>query len=467
MGILLTRARARLQIVEEIMGKRVRLLLSALAVVALVASLLIGAVTVGASITPIKIGVDNAGPSGHNFEYVDFFPRTGTVVHNGDIVDFAWNPGAVDGFHTVSFVPVPRTPQWVWQQHPLIKADADDGADSLQFNTEIFSNQPRSCVGDSATHACTFNGFNYVSSAGLPNPQNGGPHFFVKVNLNLSELETSLPVRVKFVCLIHPGMQGSLLVAPNEGEGSAPATTQAASDTLTTAQLADDTADALVAETAANTKSVSTNADGTHTITMSAGTATSRVEVLEMLPNQVDIKPGDHVKWVTTAKKDPHTVTFPNGIGSNSVDPFGAPVCEGTGTTDTPVTAGPPTFGCTETTPLEAPLNWKPVGDAVVKFPATATAPTVASSGIIATFEQAPFPNNYTFTFPNAGTFTYMCRIHDHMVGTVLVAAPPAAPPVLAQTGGGSPWRSLPVLLGALALLCGLAVLRLRPLLRH
>jgi hypothetical protein len=107
-------------------------------------------------------------------------------------------------------------------------------------------------------------------------------------------------------------------------------------------------------------------------------------------------------------------------------------------------------------------LNWKPVGDPVIK-----TTTTVATSGIIATIPEGPFPNNYTFTFPNAGSFSYMCRIHDHMVGTILVAAPPAAPPVLAQTGGGSPWRSLPVLLGALALLCGLAVLRLRPLLRH
>jgi plastocyanin len=462
MGILLMRARARLQIVEEIMGKRVRLLLSALAVVALVASLLIGAVSVGASITPIKIGVDNAGPSGHNFEYVDFFPRTGAVIHNGDIVDFAWNPAAVDGFHTVTFVPTDQTPEYIWGHHPLINPDADDGAGSLQFNTEIFSNQPPSCVGDSAAHACSFNGSSYLSSAGLANPQNGGPHFFVKVNLDLEELDTSLPLRVKFVCLIHPGMKGSLLVAPGEGERAAPASTQDTLDALSRTQLTSDTNGAVAAETAANTKSVATNTDGTHTITMSAGTASNYVEVLEMLPSQVDIKPGDHVKWVTTAKKDPHTVTFPNGTGSNSVDPFGQPVCEGTGTTDTPATAGPPFFGCTPETPLEAPLNWKPVGDPVIK-----TTTTVATSGIIATIPDGPFPNNYTFTFPNAGSFSYMCRIHDHMVGTVLVAAPPAAPPVLAQTGGGSPWRSLPVLLGALALLCGLAVLRLRPLLRH
>jgi plastocyanin len=237
-----------------------------------------------------------------------------------------------------------------------------------------------------------------------------------------------------------------------------PVSTQAGLDTLSAAQLASDTAGALAAEAAVNSKSVANNADGTHTITMSGGTATNYVEVLEMLPRQVTISKGDHVKWVTTAKKDPHTITFPEGSGSNSVDPFGAPVCEGPGTTDTPATAGPPTFGC-ETAP-EAPLNWKPFADAAIYSPTT-----VATSGIVATFPQAPFPDNYTFSFPVAGTFTYMCRIHDHMVGSIVVTvpAPAAAPPVLAETGG-SPWRSLPLLLGALALLCGLALLRVRSL---
>ena len=123
-------------------------------------------------------------------------------------------------------------------------------------------------------------------------------------------------------------------------------------------------------------------------------------------------------------------------------------------------TKDPPTFGCANPATVEAPFNWKPVGDPVIK-----TTGTVATSGILATFEQAPFPNNYTFTFPNAGTFAYICRIHEHMVGTIVVAAP--TPPVLPQTGGGLPWRSLALVLGALTVLFGLAMIRLRSLVRH
>jgi hypothetical protein len=61
-----------------------------------------------------------------------------------------------------------------------------------------------------------------------------------------------------------------------------------------------------------------------------------------------------------------------------------------------------------------------------------------------------------------------MCRVHDNMVGTIVVnpAQSSTNPPVLAQTGGGAPLRTLSLLLGAFALLFGLAVLRWRSLVR-
>ena len=38
----------------------------------------------------VAIGVDHSPPGGHNFEYVDFFPRAGVKIHTGDVVDFGW-----------------------------------------------------------------------------------------------------------------------------------------------------------------------------------------------------------------------------------------------------------------------------------------------------------------------------------------------------------------------------------------
>ncbi len=82
-----------------------------------------------------------------------------------------------------------------------------------------------------------------------------------------------------------------------------------------------------------------------------------------------------------------------------------------------------------------ASFNPQPQGPMAITGPSTASATaTVASSGVLALLP--PFPNsNYNFSFPNAGTFTYLCRIHDHMTGTIVVSAPAA--PQLAQTGGG------------------------------
>jgi plastocyanin len=254
-------------------------------------------------------------------------------------------------------------------------------------------------------------------------------------------------------------MVGQVRVIGANTESSTTSETKIATDSL--AQYTRETAAGIAAETAANQTAVTTNSDGSKTVTMTAGTAAPNVEVMEMLPNNVSIKAGDKVTWVDKGF-DIHTVTFPRGAGSNSVDPFQPPVCEGTGTTDTPATSGPPTFGCSSPAAIEMPLQIAPMGPTAI-----ASTSTVATSGILlSALAGAPLPDRYTFSFPNAGTYAYQCRIHDNMTGTIAVAAI-AAPPVLAQTGGGSPRPRLPLLLGALAILFGLAVLRARLFVRR
>jgi plastocyanin len=438
------------------MGTRLRLLSSALALGALVAGVFIGSLSAGATASPPihVIGVDSATPAGHNFEYVDFFPHAATTVHLGDIIDFAWSAGSPDGFHTATLLPPGQTVAQAYAapENQLITPDEDTTV-HLQLNPSVAAPSNPTC-GHAANHPCDYSLDNHSRLNSGAMPTGPGGHFFVTTS---RDGDVSTPTTINFLCLIHHGMVGSFTVVPAATAATTPAAEAAASLT----QYNTETTGALAAETAADDKAVTNNGDGTHTITMTAGTASTGVEVLEMLPKRVEVRPGDKVKWVTTTKTDIHTVTFPEGSGSASVDPIPF-ACEVAGGTDAAST-GPPDFGCSSPAAIEDHIVPQPQGPTAID-----STSTVATSGIIAGGAPAPFPTNYTFSFPNSGTFAYMCRIHDHMVGSIVVnRAQNPTPPVLPATGGGVPSGSLGFALGALALLSGLAVLRIRSLIRH
>ncbi len=384
------------------MGSRRGLLWSAFAMSSLVLGLLAGSMSAGANgnAQTYLVGVDGAGPSGHNFEYVDYFPRgqvlptdPQAVVGNGAIVHFQYNLGSLDGLHTATLLPSSETPAQAWATQSLVTLDEPEPAPKPILNPAAIL-PPVSGCGASLANPCTFDGTTEVNSGALP--AFAGTDFFVKLSL-----ASSTSTIVHYVCLIHPGMQGNLKVVPGVGSSPAAFASNAAS------QLAADTAGALAAEAPANTTAIATNPNGNHTITMTAGTATQFVEVAEMLPHDVTIQPGDLVKWVTASQKDPHTVSFPDtGTGPSLVDPLtppwaAPPECEGS-------PDGPP-GACT----LEIPINPAPSG------PDGSAITNPATSGVIANFP--PFANNFSFSFPSAGTFAYQCRIHEHMNGTISV----------------------------------------------
>lgn len=369
-----------------------------------------------AAAAPVVIGVDHTPPSGHDFLYVDFFPRSSVTVHQGDVVDFHWNRSP-DGFHTADLLKSGETPQQHLAANPTATPDTDDEAGKLQLNPALGaptfpppgSGAPTAC-GD-ATTPCAYDGSQDVNSGAKVT--DGLSSFFVKINVPAGRTLT-------FLCNIHPGMQGSLRTVAS----SAAVTTPAQAASAATTQANSDTNGALAAETAASNASTTVSATGKRTIHVVAGTATPYVEVVEFLPKSITIGAGDTVQWATKTIKDIHTVTFPGT--TKLADPIPS-VCEASGSTDTPFTggAGPP---CGNPANFETHLIPAPVG-----LTAISTASQLASSGLLAN-PPAPFRSSYSFTFPTTGAFTFVCRVHENgMHGTIVVNA--ASAPATAVTG--------------------------------
>lgn len=351
------------------------------------------------------IGLDSTSPPGHNWGFNDFFPREGVRIHSGDVIDFGWRANA-DGLHNVAVLKSGLTPEQAWATYPVAVPDPGDPPPGLQFNplTNLGNHAPAGsglpgACGDAAT-PCPYDGSDNVVDAA--NPTDGQHHFRVAVNAPAGSV-------VDFVCLIHAGMQGSVKVVGDDQ----PATSPNRINRLASRQLRADTAGGFAAEREANDKLVQHNPDGTRLVTLRAGANAGKVELFEMLPSNVRLHPGDQVQWRYTAGDEIHTVTFPEGTTQG--EPL-VPACEGSPDTD----FVPPSSGaapCGDPSKFELHLFPQPFGTTTISTPTT-----FGSSGIISA-PGGPLPSiTAPFTFPNAGTFTYYCHIHDHMTGTLNVA---------------------------------------------
>jgi plastocyanin len=228
-----------------------------------------------------------------------------------------------------------------------------------------------------------------------------------------------------FICIIHPGMAGVVNVI-----ASGTTTTQAEADakaalTRTAILGAVDSLEAATTAQVSETK----RSDGTslwniftNSIQAPApqpGGGTGFLELLRFVPPSLDIQAGDTVKWTATGV---HTVTFPAaGQDPATIDPF--------------------------TTP--------PTTNAV--YDGT----SLYNSALLAAGPGAP--STYQLTFPDAGTFHYICALHGFLgqAGTINVSAAPVVTPPPTDVGqlaspphgGGIPW----VAIGLMALL-GLSI---------
>jgi plastocyanin len=229
-----------------------------------------------------------------------------------------------------------------------------------------------------------------------------------------------------YICVIHPGMAGTVNVV-----ASGTTTTQAEADAKAALSR-----DALNGQAAALEASVEASvseterSDGTSVwniftaavgdVAPLPGGGTGYLELLRFIPPSLQIDEGDTVRWTAPSV---HTVTFPAaGQDPSTIDPF----------------TTPPTTN------------------------ATYDGSSFYHSGLLGI--PAPgAPNTYELTFPDAGTYNYICALHVFLgqAGVIEVSAAPApeitTPPTdvgrlgADPPGSGEPWLAI----GLLALLGG------------
>jgi plastocyanin len=348
-----------------------------------------------AAASPFLVTADRPGavPSGHNWSFNDFFPRTFSV-HRNQVLAFS-----LQGFHTATLLPKGVTEAQDRNLRRVMKLDSDDTGrnpnGTRKATLEFPPLSPTSFTCGDQSNPCPFNGAAVVSS-GLP----AGPGaFYVKVTAPVGTYS--------FLCRIHPGMVGSLSVVGT----AAHATSDSERRAKVVAQLRADRHDGFAAEAAASTAAVRRNADGTRTWLLTAGTGTVHTAVLEMLPRNLNIRKGDTVAWRTPEVNEPHTVTFPMDLGTEML-----PKCEAAGGVDTSC-FGPPD---------ELELGG---GNGVrsISSPSTVSDSGWMQSHAMDTALHLPFDAarvQWSVRFTNAapGTYHYMCQIHgDGMSGNLIV----------------------------------------------
>ena len=189
------------------------------------------------------------------------------------------------------------------------------------------------------------------------------------------------PGSYAYVCMLHPGMTGTVVVRP---AGSPLPMNQAAYDKKGAQQVAAaiTKGQALLAS-AKVTKSK--GAKGTVYASPMLGSLASHASVIGFAPEMITVKAGDTVRWVMKDPIELHTVTF---SGSEPTPEFLVPE---------PQPKGPPKFY----------FNSKgvyPAGGPVQKGSG------LYNSGFMNL--NSPGPKTYSLTFTRPGTYTYWCVVH-------------------------------------------------------
>ncbi len=208
------------------------------------------------------------------------------------------------------------------------------------------------------------------------------------------ELTFSTPGVYPYVCLLHRGMEGTVVVVPTSSQ---PPMTPAEYTALGEREwsVVRERGEGLAQSAPVVTEPV----PGATNYYISSGFGANEASVLRFLPQELVIHVGDTVTWVQSDPQEMHTVTFGDDTAPTSLT-----------TTETAV-LGPPV---TVLDPQATQPQGGPVHRGVGYY----------NSGIMQPFAR------YTLTFLQPGTYSYVCLRHASLgqVGTIVVQPQEASP---------------------------------------
>ena len=205
----------------------------------------------------------------------------------------------------------------------------------------------------------------------------------------------STPGTYDYLCIPHQGvMRGTVIV---QEAGSALPLDQAALDALAAEQMTALIEEGLAAKAEFAEAVAEEQADGTTLWTASIGAGTGQSRVMAFLPNLLEIKVGDSVKWIHQSSGEPHNVTF---LGPDEVPPEEFEVGE--------FADGRPKF-------IQNMDTFLPSGNT------TWDGTGYMQSGFMG-IPEAGLPMEFTATFPTPGEFIYYCTLHGDANGGRMAA---------------------------------------------
>ncbi len=290
-----------------------------------------------------KVAIGGETPD-HGIQAQIFGPSLITI-HAGDTITWSM---ASHFEHTVTFLSGARPPA------PVVPEQGGQ----FRFNPMIFNPQGGRAYGGKG-----------VASSG-----------FLEAKASYS-LTFTKPGKYAYVCLLHPGMIGTVVVlAPGK---KLPAT-QAEFDRVGAVQVKSALARAGSLLKAMKPSIIKTAKGATYVSPMVG--ARGSASVLRFLPESLTIKAGDTVRWELRDPMELHTITFSG-------------------------TDQPPEFILAPQLQVPGPpkIYFNPKG--VVRIGGlTHSGDGYYNSGFMAS--DAPGPKTYSLTFTRPGTYTYWCVVH-------------------------------------------------------